>query len=135
MKKFIILSLFIFALSACAPKQAAPDSESDAMEKTSETEAMEKEGEAMEKTKPRVINISAKRWEFSPETIKVKEGETVKLVIENTDTTHGIVIPEFGAKGIDELTFTADKKGTFEFKCTTFCGKGHTDMSGTLVVE
>lgn len=81
-----------------------------------------------------VITINAQRFEYSSSTITVKKGEKVKLVINNEDTTHGISIPELGVRGIDSVEFTPDKAGTFSFRCPTFCGEGHKQMTGTLIV-
>jgi cytochrome c oxidase subunit 2 len=33
-----------------------------------------------------------------------------------------------------QLQRTPDKTGTFTFLCDVFCGSGHEDMSGTLIV-
>jgi hypothetical protein len=33
------------------------------------------------------------------------------------------------------FSFTPDKEGTFPFHCDVFCGDGHEDMTGMLVVE
>ena len=35
---------------------------------------------------------------------------------------------------VTSLQLTADKAGSFTFVCDIFCGSGHEDMSGTLVV-
>ena len=83
----------------------------------------------------KVINIKASRFLYDPGTITVKKGDKVKMVIDNADTTHGIVIPNLSISGIGSVEFTADRVGTFEFKCPTMCGSGHKDMKGTLVVE
>jgi len=82
-----------------------------------------------------VITIRAERFEYTPSVIKVKKGERVKIIVDSTDTTHGIVIPDFGVSGLDSVEFTVDKAGTFTFNCPTFCGEGHREMSGTLIVE
>lgn len=92
-------------------------------------------GNAINSDNVRVINLKAERWEFTPGTITVKKGEHVKIMINNTDTTHGINIPDLGVSGIDSVEFTADKAGTFEFECPTMCGMGHREMKGTLIVE
>ncbi|MEK7528651.1 MAG: cupredoxin domain-containing protein [Patescibacteria group bacterium] len=92
---------------------------------------------------PSVVSFSmvAKQWAFEPATITVKEGDTVKLSITSTDVTHGFALPTFGVNAslapneTTEVEFVADKKGTFTFFCSVFCGEGHTEMSGTLVVE
>ena len=83
----------------------------------------------------KLINIKTSRWSYEPETITVKKGDHVKIIINNTDTTHGIVIPELGVSGIESVEFTADKPGTYAFNCPTMCGAGHKDMKGTLIVE
>src|SRR5262245_49131029 len=38
----------------------------------------------------RVIEIAAKRFEFSPSTITLKRGETVTLRLHSEDVTHGL---------------------------------------------
>src|SRR3989344_1998791 len=85
------------------------------------------------------INVVAKQFEFVPSTIVVKQGQTVRLVIENTDVDHGFAIPELGvsqslpAGQTTLVEFTADQVGTFSFSCNVFCGSGHREMRGTLV--
>lgn len=83
----------------------------------------------------RIIEVNASRFAYSPDVIKVKRGEHVRIVINNEDTTHGISIPDLNVNGIGSVEFTADKIGTFEFRCPTFCGEGHKEMTGTLIVE
>ena len=82
----------------------------------------------------RVINVEATRFTYSPEVITVKKGERIKIVVDNKDTTHGIAISDLGLRGIDSIEFTADKVGTYEFYCPTFCGNEHREMKGTLVI-
>jgi heme/copper-type cytochrome/quinol oxidase subunit 2 len=39
-------------------------------------------------------------------------------------------------KGADQVVdFMAQEPGTYEFKCTKFCGFGHDKMKGTLIVD
>jgi len=85
----------------------------------------------------REITIDAKRFEFNPDVIKVKEGERIRLKVNNIDFEHGLSIPEFGIEVHDEegVEFIADKKGTFEFYCHHYCGSGHSEMKGVLIVE
>jgi len=83
----------------------------------------------------REISINAKRFNFSPGIITVKEGERVRLLINNQDTTHGINIPDLGVSGNNVVEFTADKKGEFTFYCGNYCGAGHSGMQGTIIVE
>ncbi|MBM3232673.1 cytochrome C oxidase subunit II [Candidatus Pacearchaeota archaeon] len=84
---------------------------------------------------PRIINVKAERFTYAPSLIKVKKGEKVRLVVENVDTAHGIMISELSVSGIDSVEFIADKAGTYEFRCPTMCGSGHREMKGKLIVE
>ena len=45
---------------------------------------------------PRVIVITAKRFEFSPKEISLKKGETVKLQLKSEDVTHGFFLRPLG---------------------------------------
>ena len=81
-----------------------------------------------------MISVDAKRWQFTPDTINVKKGQKVKIIINNIDTTHGINLPDFNVAGNDSIEFTADKTGEFIFKCNTYCGNGHLAMQGKVVV-
>lgn len=89
----------------------------------------------------RVIRVIAKQWEWQPREIRVRKGERVALEITNADVPHGISIPEFNvnktlAPGRTErVEFTATKVGRFDFICSVFCGQGHRDMRGVLIVE
>lgn len=90
---------------------------------------------------PRVIRIIAKQWEWQPREIRVKKNERIALEITNADVPHGFSIPEFNvnktlAPGRTErVEFTATKVGRFDFACSVFCGQGHRDMRGVLIVE
>lgn len=92
-------------------------------------------GNAVYSEDARVININAQMFSYSPDTITVKKGEKIRIVVNSVDTTHGIAIPDFGVSGVGSVEFTADKAGTFQFKCPTYCGSGHKEMTGTLIVE
>jgi cytochrome c oxidase subunit II len=87
------------------------------------------------------IQVTAKKYEFSPNPIRVKKGEPVKLIITATDHDHGFSLEAFHIKQKlkkgepTTVEFTPDKAGTFPFKCSVFCGMGHGGMKGTLVVE
>jgi cytochrome c oxidase subunit 2 len=83
----------------------------------------------------KVISISAQKYDYTPNIIRVKKGEHVKIILDNKDAKHGIVIPSLNLRGVDSLEFNADKSGTYEFYCPTFCGQGHSEMKGIIVVE
>lgn len=88
------------------------------------------------------ISVEAHNWYFDPEVIRVKEGTAVKIVLHGVSGTHAFALPEFSVKskevGVGETTtveFVANKKGTFSFKCSVFCGEGHSSMKGSFIVE
>jgi cytochrome c oxidase subunit 2 len=89
---------------------------------------------------PRRIEVTAKRFSFSPSEITVKKGEPVVLVVTSQDVTHGLKFKELnldsevkkGATG--ELAFTPSKTGDFVGHCSRFCGAGHGSMTLTLHV-
>ena len=88
----------------------------------------------------REVRVKARRYEFIPKTISVSKGERVKLVVTSEDVDHGFAIREFGidqeikAGQTKEIEVTPDKEGRFQFTCSIFCGDGHSDMVGELVV-
>ncbi len=81
------------------------------------------------------FKVDAVRFDYTPNTLTVKKGDKVKITINNVDTMHGIRIPDLDVRGNAVLEFTADKKGEFTWYCNTFCGEGHTQMKGRLIVE
>lgn len=88
-----------------------------------------------------VIKITAKRFEYNPNVIRVKKGVPVVLELTALDRTHGFLLKAFGIdedikKGkVTRVRFVPDRVGTFEFHCDNFCGDFHEDMTGTLIVE
>jgi cytochrome c oxidase subunit 2 len=88
----------------------------------------------------RTIHMGVRQYEWDPKTIRARQGELVRLIVHNADVKHGIAIPELGVnEDILEdgavVTFTATKKGTFEFFCSVWCGEGHMEMQGTVVID
>ena len=88
----------------------------------------------------REIHITAKKFEFTPDTITVKKGESVVLVISSQDRKHGFNLRAFGIRAdinpgeTARIQFNPNKTGKFTFSCDVFCGEGHEDMTGTIVV-
>ena len=90
---------------------------------------------------PRIVDISAKKFEFTPNVVKLKKGEPVTLRIATTDRPHGLLVKAFGIDldavpgQPDEATFTPNAAGTFVAICDHYCGAGHGGMKMTFVVE
>jgi cytochrome c oxidase subunit 2 len=89
----------------------------------------------------REIQVTLRKYEFSPGSLRVRKGEQVQLVLAAADHDHGFKLADFNinqkiAKGTTVVVeFTADKAGTFQFRCSNVCGFGHRNMKGTLLVE
>lgn len=87
------------------------------------------------------IELEAFQFGFSPDPIVIKKGDIVKLKITSRDVTHGVYIKEYGInvsikKGeTKKIEFLADKIGKFDLHCSVYCGPGHSQMKGTLIVE
>ncbi len=79
---------------------------------------------------------------FLPQTVTVLKGDTVKIVLNNTDLgmDHGFAIDAYGISQVVKagqtitIEFLADKPGVFTFYCTIPCGPGHSEMTGQLIV-
>ena len=95
---------------------------------------------ALAQPQPRVVKIVARRFVYTPATVKLKQGEPVIFELTTQDVFMGMNIPDFGVRSdivpgkTMTLSFTPDKAGTFTFLCDVFCGDGHEGMNGTLVV-
>jgi cytochrome c oxidase subunit II len=95
---------------------------------------------ASAEAKPRVIKIVAKKFVFVPGEIRVKQGETVTLQFTAPEVPMGFNLADFKLRAdlmpgkTTSLELTPDKAGTFTFLCDVFCGTGHEEMSGTLIV-
>ena len=90
--------------------------------------------------KPRVIKVVAKKFEFVPGEIHVRNGETVTLQFTAPEVPMGFNLADFKLRAdivpgkVASLDFTPDRTGSFTFLCDVFCGTGHEEMSGTLIV-
>jgi cytochrome c oxidase subunit II len=88
-----------------------------------------------------VVEITAKRFAFTPDKITLKKGQTVKLRLHSEDVTHGFFLrplkldEEIPAGGTTDVTITPDTPGTYTTICDHFCGANHGNMMMTIVVE
>ena len=98
--------------------------------------------EALKNNVPhQALEMKAERYEFIPDTVRVKVGTLVQIAITAIDGTHGF---ELSAFGIDErqdehetktIEFFASQRGVYGFRCSHFCGLGHLGMTGTIIIE
>ena len=89
----------------------------------------------------RVIEIEARRFRFTPGEIRVRRGEVVTLALRAIDFTHGFSLPELGLRTdlmpgrVIRLRLQAMEAGRYTFLCDNFCGEGHEQMNGILIVD
>ena len=104
------------------------------------------------------IEMIAKKYEFEPATIRVKQGTRVQLKIKATDHAHGFKINDVpegtemsGKPGLvfasaqdctkieegktETVEFVAQTPGTYRFRCCVHCGWHHRAMNGQLIIE
>src|SRR6266581_4819188 len=88
----------------------------------------------------RTIDITAKRFEFSPNKVTLKKGETVTLRLTAEDVTHGLFVrplkidTDIPPGKATEVAITPQTVGTFTAICEHFCGAGHGNMKMTFEV-
>jgi cytochrome c oxidase subunit 2 len=108
--------------------------------------------------KVQVIELTAKKYEYSLSPVHVKAGTKVQLKITATDHDHGFKIystpdgvDSNGSAGLvfaspqecwqlkksetTSIEFLAQTPGTYTFKCCHRCGLGHGGMKGQIIVE
>jgi len=87
-----------------------------------------------------VVRVSASTFQFEPSEVKVKKGVPVTMELVSEDRRHGFKLPDFHVRldvkpgVVEKVRFVPDKVGKFTFICDVFCGDGHEEMSGTLIV-
>jgi cytochrome c oxidase subunit 2 len=89
----------------------------------------------------KVIQVTAERFKFTPGVIPLKVGVPVVLELTSLDRKHGFQVPDLK---IDEtiepgkvtrVRIVPDKPATYDFHCSVFCGSGHEEMAGQIVVS
>jgi len=88
----------------------------------------------------RTFEIDARQYAYSPSELQVNQGDTVTIRLVSTDVVHGLYVDGYDVS-VDAdpgqpatLTFTANKAGSFRFRCNVTCGAMHPFMIGKLTV-
>lgn len=89
----------------------------------------------------KTFEISGRSYSFTPNEIKVKKGDNVKIIFTNTEGFHDLQIEGYGvgtsqipANQSDTIDFVANKSGTFQFYCSVSDHRQR-GMIGSLIVE
>ena len=89
----------------------------------------------------KVIRISAKRFVYTPNEIKLKKGEPVIIELTSEDIVMGFKVPDLNTRAdvipgkTVRVRLVPVKAGRLDFLCDIFCGSGHEEMNGAFVVE
>jgi cytochrome c oxidase subunit 2 len=87
-----------------------------------------------------VIRIVVTKFEFTPSEIRLKKGVPVVLEFVPAEVMMGFGAPDLKTRADIppgkpvRVRFVPDRAGTFNYFCDIFCGSGHEDMNGTIVV-
>ncbi len=88
----------------------------------------------------RTFEIDARQYAYSPSGLQVNQGDTVTIRLVSTDVVHGLYVDGYDVSVEADpgqtatLTFTANKAGSFRFRCNVTCGAMHPFMIGKLTV-
>ena len=90
---------------------------------------------------PRIIKVTAQRFRFTPDEIALKSGQRAVLEITALDFVHGFKVPDLGIRidlvpgRVNSIALEPLAPGRYAFLCDNFCGAGHEDMNGEIVVS
>jgi cytochrome c oxidase subunit 2 len=88
------------------------------------------------------VEMTAKKYEFSPGTVDVQAGTKIIFKIKALDREHGFEIENVKDSCVKikkgetaTVEYLAEKPGTVEFRCCVRCGFGHGKMKGKIVIH
>ncbi len=88
----------------------------------------------------RLVHVTARKFEYEPSTITLQKGVPVDIELTSLDRDHGFKIPALGIRAdikpgaTTRVHLVPEQVGRFPFACDVFCGDGHEDMGGEIVV-
>jgi cytochrome c oxidase subunit 2 len=87
------------------------------------------------------VLAQASPWKFIPDEIRVPAGSSVTFYITSADVQHGFDIKDTNINmmalpgQISKLTVNFDTPGEYPYICNEYCGVGHQNMYGKIIVE
>lgn len=105
-------------------------------------EAAGHDGEAAEED-PIDVYLMAQRFSYVPGVLRLEAGHPYRFRMMSTDVNHGASI-HTGFAGhimrrpamvLTEMVMTFPDRGNFMMYCTVYCGAGHDQMKGKIIVE
>ena len=133
-KWFAVLLLLWFAAGCTEPLIQTDHGTLAASETGTQDRAADK---VSDKASVKRFTVRAAKYQFDIQEIRVNQGDPVEITLENMKGYHTLKIEGYNieVKKNRPVSFVADKKGSFIFRCGVICGSGHEEMTGLLIVE
>ena len=132
----ILLSVFFFAILYSSHSRNIDMPTCIPFEKTFEKSEVKKIDDDLYE-----VYLVAKMWTYDPEEIEIPVGSTVDFYLTSKDVVHGFHINDKGVNmmavpgTINKITTKFEEAGTYRFVCNEFCGAGHQEMMGKIIVK
>jgi heme/copper-type cytochrome/quinol oxidase subunit 2 len=106
-------------------------------------EAKEEGASRASADEPIDVYLMAQRFSYVPSVLRLKAGQTYRFRMMSIDVNHGASI-HTGFAGhimrrpamvLTEMEMTFSETGEFMMYCTVYCGAGHDQMKGKIIVE
>jgi len=148
----VIAGVFLFMQNGKSEQTENTGDKAIPVNEESQEEAMKEDGvkesvvvdenaQMIEESEVRVINVEAGSFYYKPNVMKVKKGETVRIVLKAVSMMHDFNIDELGVKmpiikdgDTGTVEFVADTIGTFEYYCSVGQHRANGQI-GTITVE
>jgi len=86
------------------------------------------------------VHMVAKMWAFDPPEVRLPPGADVDLYLSALDVTHGMYIEHTNVNlmavpgAVNAARVRFDREGTYGVICHEYCGVGHQNMMGKIVI-
>ncbi len=87
------------------------------------------------------VYVIAKMWRFDPGEVKIPAGSTVDFFLTSADVVHGFHIERKAVNlmavpgAVNLTTVTFEEPGEYRVVCHEYCGVGHQNMMGKILVS
>ena len=89
------------------------------------------------------LYLMAMRFSYMPNVLRIKRGVPYRFRMMSMDVNHGASIHtgfaghimRRPAQTMTEMVMTFPERGEFMIYCTVYCGEGHSQMKGKIIVE
>ncbi|RXZ82218.1 cytochrome C oxidase subunit II [Paenibacillaceae bacterium] len=85
-----------------------------------------------------LMKVKASNYEFNQEEYTVKQGDTIRFVLDNSEGIHGMEIVNMNVNLTNDnptQDVVFDQPGRYEMICSIPCGPGHATMKSVIIVE